>query len=155
MSLTTPEKIRNLQKKLYLKAKQERFDFLGYTFGPHRCKKDGHGYWGASPSAKSVARLRRKVREELRPSEAGCWEEVSGRLRRVLAGWSNDFSYGTRLLAYRALDKHVKERVRGLLRRRRKVSPRGARQFSDQVVVGKLGVVRLRRIQMGPPPAIA
>ena len=73
----------------------------------------------------------------------------------VWVGWSNDFSYGTRLTAYRAVEQHVKERVRGFLRRRRKVSSRGARQFSDQVVFGKLGVVRLRRIHLGPPPAIA
>ena len=39
--------------------------------------------------------------------------------------------------------------------RRCKVSWRGARQFSDQVVFGKSGVVRLRRIHLGPPPATA
>ena len=36
-------------------------------------------------------------------------------------------SYGTRLPAYRAVEQHVKERVRGFLRRRRKVSSCGAR----------------------------
>ena len=138
-----------------MKAKQQRFDFLGYTFGPHRFKKDGHWYLGASPSKKSVARLKRKVHAVLRPAEVGRWEEVSGRLNRVLVGWANYFSYGTRLPAYRAVDNHVCERVRGFLRRRRKVSSRGARQFSDQVVFGKLGVVRLRRIHLGPPPATA
>ena len=145
----------NRTKTKLVKAKQERFDFLGYTFGPHRFKKDGHWYLGASPSRKSVARLRRKVREVLRPGEVGRWEEVSGRLNRVLVGWSNYFSYGTRLMAYRAVDNHVRERVRGFLRRRKKVSSRGTRQFSDQVVFGKLGVVRLRRIHLGPPPATA
>ena len=95
------------------------------------------------------------MREVLRPSEVGCWEEVSGRRNRVLAGWSNYFSYGTRLMAYRAVDYHVCERVRGFLRKRRKVSSRGARRFSGQVVFGKLGVVRLRRIHLGPPPATA
>ena len=35
-------------------ARNERFDFLGYTFGPHRDWKDGHWYPGASPSKKSV-----------------------------------------------------------------------------------------------------
>ena len=39
-----------------------------------------------------------------------------------------------RLMAYRAVDNHVCERVRGFLRRRRKVSSRGARRFSRQVV---------------------
>ena len=32
----------NRTKTKLVKAKQQRFDFLGYTFGPHRCKKDGH-----------------------------------------------------------------------------------------------------------------
>ncbi len=145
----------NRTKTKLVKAKQERFDFLGYTFGPHRFKKDGHGYLGASPSNKSVARLKRKVHEVLRPAEVGRWEEVRERLNRVLVGWSNYFSYGTRLMAYRAVDNHVCERVRGFLRRRKKVSSRGTRQFSDQVVFGKLGVVRLRRIHLGALPATA
>jgi len=117
-----------------------------------------------------VARLRRKVREVLRSAEVGRWEEVRDRLNRVLVGWSSYFSYGTRLMAYRAVDNHVCERVRGFLRRRKaeavggkrkrrrkrkKVSSRGAGQFSGPVVFGKLGVVGLRRIHLGPPPAIA
>ncbi len=95
------------------------------------------------------------MREVLRPAEVGRWEEVRDRLNRVLAGWVNYFSYGTRLMAYRAVDNHVHERVRGFLRRRRKVSSRGTRQFRDQVVFGQLGVLRLRRIHLGPPPATA
>ena len=145
----------NREKTKLVQAKHERFDFLGYTFGPHRVKKDGHWYLGASPSTKSVARLRRKVHGVLRPSEVGRWEEVRDRLNRVLVGWSNYFSYGTRLMAYRAVDNHVCERVRGFLRRRRKVSSRGTRRFSDRVVFGQLGVLRLRRIHLGPPPATA
>ena len=31
-------------------ARTESFDFLGYSFGPHRYRKDGHWYLGASPS---------------------------------------------------------------------------------------------------------
>ena len=41
----------NREKTKLVQAKQERFDYLGYTFGPHRFKKDGHWYLGASPSA--------------------------------------------------------------------------------------------------------
>ena len=145
----------NREKTKLVQAKHERFDFLGYTFGPHRFKKDGHWYWGASPSKKSVARWRRKVHGVFGPSEVGRWEEVRDRLNRVLVGWSNYFSYGTRLMAYRAVDNHVCERVRGFLRRRRKVSSRGTRRFSDQVVFGPLGVLRLRRMHLGPPPATA
>jgi hypothetical protein len=42
-------------------ARDERFDFLGYTFGPHRDWKDGHWYPGASPSKKSVQRIKTKI----------------------------------------------------------------------------------------------
>ena len=42
-------------------ARRESFDFLGYTFGPHRYRKDGHWYLGASPSKKSVQRVKAKV----------------------------------------------------------------------------------------------
>src|SRR5829696_376215 len=42
-------------------ARRESFDFLGYTFGPHRYRKDGHWYLGASPSKTSVQRVKAKV----------------------------------------------------------------------------------------------
>ena len=42
-------------------ARAERFNFLGYTFGPHRHWKTGRQYLGASPSKKSVARLKDKI----------------------------------------------------------------------------------------------
>jgi RNA-directed DNA polymerase len=42
-------------------ARQEHFDFLGYSFGPHYYRKDGHWYLGASPSRKSVQRLKDRV----------------------------------------------------------------------------------------------
>jgi RNA-directed DNA polymerase len=46
-------------------ARRERFDFLGYAFGPHHYRKDGHWYLGASPSKKSVLRLKAKVSDVL------------------------------------------------------------------------------------------
>ena len=42
----------------------------------------------------------------------------------MLRGWSTYFGYGTRLMAYRAVDNYVYER----------------------------GVLRLRRVHLGPPP---
>jgi len=145
----------NPAKTQWVQARTERFDFLGYTFGPHRFRKDGPWYMGASPSKKSVARLRRKVRELLRPSNVGTWAEAGGRLNRTLRGWTNYFGYGTRMPVCRAVDNYVYERVRGFLRRRHKVSSRGTRRFSGEVVFGDRSVMRLRRVQLGPPPARA
>jgi RNA-directed DNA polymerase len=136
-------------------ARRERFEFLGYSFGPHRYRKDGHWYLGASPSPKSVQRLKRHVGEVLAPSNVAPWAEVRDRLNHLLRGWAGYFGYGTRLTAYRAADNHVYAAVRGFLTRRHKVPSRGTRQFSDQVVFGRLGVLRLRRMHIGAPPTAA
>jgi RNA-directed DNA polymerase len=89
------------------------------------------------------------------PSNVAPWDEVRVRLNRLLRGWAGYFAYGTRLMAYRAADNHVYATVRGFLKRRHKVPSRGTRRFSDDVVFGKLGVLRLRRTHIGPPPTAA
>jgi RNA-directed DNA polymerase len=133
-------------------ARTENFDFLGYTFGPHRYHKDGHWYLGASPSKKSVQRLKMKVGELLVPGNLGAWPAVRDQLNRFLLGWSAYFSYGTRMPAYRAIDNHVYDHVRHFLVRRHKVQGRGTRRFSREIVFGDLGVLRLRRVHLGSPP---
>ena len=139
----------NEAKTSIKQARRDSFDFLGYTFGPHRFKKDGHWYLGASPSKKSVARIKQKVGDLLVPGNVGAWPEVRDRLNQVLRGWSAYFSYGTRTTAYRAFDNHVYQSARQFLRRRHKVQSRGTRRFSDEVVFGELGVLRLRHVQLG------
>jgi len=136
-------------------ARQERFDFLGYSFGPHYYRKDGHWYLGASPSLKSVQRLKGRVGEIMISSNVAPWGEVQARLNRLLRGWAAYFAYGTRLMAYRAVDHHVYEAVRGFLARRHKVPTRGSRQFPSEVVFGRLGVLQLRRLHMDAPPTAA
>jgi RNA-directed DNA polymerase len=132
-------------------ARQESFDFLGYTIGPQRYRKDGHWYLGASPSKKSVQRIKTKIGDFLKPGNMGAWPVVRHRLNRLLIGWSAYFGYGTRLQAYRAIDNHVYDRVRHFLARRHKVQGRGTRRFSHDDVYGELGVLHLRRVHIGPP----
>jgi RNA-directed DNA polymerase len=144
--------VLNEAKTSVREARRERFDFLGYTFGPHRFRKDGHWYLGASPSQTSVLRLKAKVSDLLVPSNVGPWPEVRDRLNRLLGGWAAYFGYGTRLMAYRAIDNHVYDRVRRFLVRRHKVPSHGIRRYPDWVVFGELGVLRLRRLQLGAPP---
>jgi RNA-directed DNA polymerase len=133
-------------------ARKERFDFLGYTFGPEYHRKHGYRYLSASPSRRSVQRLKGKINELLTSGNKEPWPDVRDRLNSVLRGWSNYFSYGTRLMAYRAVDNHVYNTVRHFLRRRCKVQGRGTRQFPADHVFGSLGVLRLRRVHLGPLP---
>jgi hypothetical protein len=70
-------------------ARQERFDFLGYSFGAHRFEANGNWYLGASPSKKSVQRLKARIGDLLVPSNIDPWPEVCDKLNRSLRGWSN------------------------------------------------------------------
>jgi RNA-directed DNA polymerase len=136
----------NEAKTSLKKAPQERFDFLGYSFGPHHHKANGKWYLGASPSKKSVQRLKTKVSDLLVPSNLDPWVEVRDTLNRSLRGWSNYFCYGTCGAAFRSIDHYVTERVRAFLARRHKVQGRGNRRFTFGVIHGERGVLGLERL---------
>ena len=142
----------NESKTSLKNARTEHFDFLGYTFGPHRFRKDGHWYLGASPSKKSVQRLKTKIGDLLVPGNMGTWPKVRDHLNRLLGGWSTYFGYGTRLSAYRAIDHHVSNCVRRFLVRRHNMKGAGTNRFSGDAIFGELGVLHLRRVHIGPPP---
>ena len=134
----------NEKKTSIRNARQERFDFLGYTFGPHINPRGGGRYLGYSPSQKSVSRIKQKVGELLDRRNGAPWAEVCRKLNQQLQGWRQYFSVGSTSKAYRAVDEYVYDRVRNFLRRRHKVSSQGTRQFPAERVYGSLGVFRLQ-----------
>lgn len=123
-------------------ARKERFDFLGYSFGPHRFKKNGVMYLSASPSKKSVQRLKASVTDVLVPANMDPWPEICDQLNSKLQGWSNYFCLGTRQGIFRAADRYIYERVRDFLARRHKVAGRGTRRFTYEAVYAT-GLMRL------------
>jgi RNA-directed DNA polymerase len=135
-------------------ARKERFDFLGYSFGPHWCKKNGKWYLGASPSKKSMQRFKTKVGDLLVPGNVKPWEDLRDELNSMLLGWANYFSHGARIYAYKHVDWHVYQRVRDFLARRHKVRGRGTVRFSCDVVYGELGLIRLARLPRSRVPAV-
>jgi len=134
----------NEKKTSIRNARREQFSFLGYTFGPHYSMRTGREYIGYSPSKKSVARVKENVGKLLVPSNVKPWPEVRERLNQKLEGWRAYFSCGSRAKAYRAVDEYVYDAVRHFLRRRRKVTSQGTRQFPEERVFGELGVIRLQ-----------
>ena len=131
---------------------EESFDFLGYTYGPERSRKDGHWYLSAKPSKKSVRRVKEAVREVLRPGNQRPWPEVVSRLNWILKGWANYFSHGTRLAPFRAVDQYVLQSVRDFLRRRHKVRhQRGIRQFPVERIYQELGVQQIGGLHLRAP----
>ena len=135
-------------------ARKERFDFLGYSFGPHWFKKNGKWYLGASPSKKSMQRFKTKVGDRLVPANVAPWEDVRDELNSMLLGWSHYFSYGATAGAYKHVDWHVYQRARDFLTRRHKVQGRGTARFSCDIVYGELGLIRLERLPRSHVPAV-
>src|ERR1700730_2323239 len=141
----------NEEKTSLRDARQERFTFLGYSFGPHHPYNSRvRMHMGASPSKQSVQRLKAKVRELLVPSNTEPWPEVRDDLNRSLRGWSNYFNLGSPVAAFRSVDHYVRERVRGFLARRHKVAGRGNRRFTFDEIHRNRGVLCLERL---PRPA--
>ena len=85
-------------------ARRERFDFLGYTFGPYCFKGNGQWYLSAGVSKKSVQRLKAKVANLLAPGNLDPWLDVRDALNAFLFGWARYFSYGTHRAAFRGID---------------------------------------------------
>jgi len=134
----------NRDKTRLCDARRERFDFLGYSFGPHCFRQTGRMFTGASPSKKSVQRLKDRIGALLVPGNMGTWDEVCGQLNRLLRGWAGYFSPGTHYATDRVIERHLYARVRNFLARRHKLPTRGSRQFSVERVFGTLGVPHLR-----------
>jgi len=134
----------NATKTCVRDARQETFDFLGYTFGQQvvYTRKGTRGL-DARPSKKSIARVKGKLHEVLSPWNVGAWPQVAKRVNRILVGWSNYFSHGTCYHAYRAVDNHLYDRVRHFLRRRHKVKSGGTSLLPTGKHLRDWGIVRL------------
>ena len=134
----------NRTKTCVRDARQERFDFLGYSFGPHCFRQTGRWFIGASPSKKSVQRLKDKVAAILVPGNMGTWEGVCDTLNRLVRGWCGYFSPGSHYATDRVIEAHLYDHVRNFLARRHKLPTRGSRHVRMDAVFGTLGVLRPR-----------
>jgi RNA-directed DNA polymerase len=134
----------NEQKTHLCEVPQERFDFLGYTFGRCYSRVDGHAYIGTRPSKKSVKRMVASI-SEVTDRHKGMLdaEQIVGRLNRKMTGWANYFCLGPVSPAYHSIDTHARERLRRWLCRKHKVASTGHSRFPDPYLYEKLGLIRL------------
>jgi len=123
---------------------EETFDFLGYTIGRCYSPQTGRPYIGTWPSARKITGLRNEIREITDRRWLGMEvEERVERLNRLLLGWSNYFCLGPVSPAYRAIDRHSRQRLRRWLCAKHKVKGRGTSRFPDQYLHEELGLIRL------------
>jgi RNA-directed DNA polymerase len=139
----------NEKKTRLVKLPEERFDFLGYTVGWFYGFR-GRPYWGTAPSMKSIKRLRERIHDETtRRWNTTTPENRVEELNPILRGWANYFSQGPVKEIYRFIDDYTARRLRIWLRRRSGKRGTGYRQYSDQYLYEKLGLIRLLPFERG------
>ncbi|HEX3553322.1 MAG TPA: reverse transcriptase domain-containing protein [Thermoanaerobaculia bacterium] len=138
-------------------AREEPFDFLGYTFGPARHWQTGKRFISAQPSKKAQKRVKEKINTLLLRGNPRPWPELRDRLNRLLSGWAEYFSFGFTGQADDAIAWHVKDRVRRFLCRRHKLRVSGTSRFGHAEVHGEMGVVDIhqRRLRRRPAHALS
>jgi len=135
----------NETKTRVAKLPEEKFDFLGYTFGRCYSPKTGRAYLGTVPAKTRVSRIRKAISNETgRNRTLLDHKTVVTKLNQMMNGWANYFCLGAVSKAYRAVDGHACDRLRHWLRSKHKVPGPATRIYSDDVLHDKFGLVRLK-----------
>jgi group II intron reverse transcriptase/maturase len=136
----------NENKTRVCKLPEEKFDFLGYSFGRCYSPKTGRAYLGTTPSKKRVQRICQAISEETRRSTTQqAFEQIVAQLNRQIIGWANYFCLGPVSKAYCTVERHTCQRLRQWLRAKHKRKGTGTALYSDRLLHDQFGLVRLNR----------
>ncbi len=123
---------------------EEKFDFVGYTFGRCYSPQTGRAYLGTLPSKKRVSRICEAISSETgRDKTLLDQATVVGKLNRMMVGWANYFCLGPVSKAYRAVERHARTRLRRWLCTKHKMSWPATKRFPEAALHDELGLVRL------------
>lgn len=135
----------NEEKTQLASIPEDRFDFLGYTFGRHY-GKGGMSFIGTKPSSKAVSKLKRSIHDTTTSQwNASSPEDRVAAINRKLRGWANYFDQGPVFAEYKAVRDYTEKRLRRWLMRRRKKRGTGYRQYPDEYLYDELGLIKLPR----------
>jgi RNA-directed DNA polymerase len=136
----------NETKTRVCRLPEEKFDFLGYTFGRCYSPQTGRVYLGTVPSRKRVIRICEAISSETGRNKTLLDQgTVVGTLNRMMSGWANYFCLGPVSKAYRAVERHARKRLRKWLCVKHKVSWPATKQYPEAALHDVLGLVRLTK----------
>lgn len=136
----------NETKTRLCRLPDESFDFLGYTIGRCYSGRTHKAYLGTRPSKKAVARFCREIHEvtHRRTRQRSIADQVR-LLNWKIDGWANYFYLGSVSRAYRAVNTHVRDRLRQWLRKKHALSARGCRQYSVRCLYDEMSLIDLEK----------
>jgi len=136
----------NEEKTREVNAWQDRFDFLGFTFGLSTGRTSGKFYPLVEPSPRSIQRAKARVTQltarRLTPIPL---PDVVETLNQYIRGWVGYFHYRNSSKGLGRVKWHVEERLRTHLRKRHKVKSRavGYAQFPTAMLYARYGLFKL------------
>jgi RNA-directed DNA polymerase len=134
--------VLNEKKTRICCARDEPFDFLGYSFGVQYSFGSGRPYLAAYPSAKSLRKLKAKLRSWIgNHSTLLSDDALAESVNRTVRGWMNYFSYGTLWKMYARLERFLQQRIRGWLVHKHRVESRGECRYPADYIYDRMGVV--------------
>jgi group II intron reverse transcriptase/maturase len=136
----------NETKTRVCKLPEEKFDFLGYTFGRCYSFKTGRAYLGTTPSKKRVQRICAAISQETARNKTLLGqEEVIKTLNHMMVGWANYFCLGPVSRAYQVIERHARKRLRQWLCAKHKIRWPATQQYPEAALHQELGLVQLCR----------
>ncbi len=123
---------------------EEKFDFLGYTFGRCCSMRKGRVFLGTVPSKKRVQRICRAISDET--GRDTVWQDSKttvARLNRMMIGWANYFCLGPVSKAYSAVDTHAGRRLRRWLCDKHNEPRPAYKRFPEASLHSVYGLVQL------------
>jgi len=123
---------------------EEKFDFLGYTFGRCYSMRRRRLYLGTVPSKKRVQRICRAISDQTgRDTVRLDPKTLVETLNRMLIGWANYFCLGAVSKAYSAVDMHARRRLRRWLCDKHNEPRPGYKRFPEASLHSVYGLVQL------------
>jgi RNA-directed DNA polymerase len=134
----------NETKTRVAKLPEEKFDFLGYTFGRCYSTKTGRAYLGTVPAKSRVVRICDAISEDTGHDRTQLDPEiVVKKLNQRMNGWANYFCLGPVSKAYRAIEQHAEKRLRQWLCAKHEVAWPATKKFPPGSLNTKFGLIRL------------
>jgi len=134
------------EKTKTVDTEKESFDFLGYSFkkalNRKRTKKIAY-FWPSQKAEKKIKERIRKITNPLRPIKV---EEIVKELNPVIRGWVNYFRIANSSRKFGKIRLYGANRVRRFMRRRRKRSGYGYKEYPDNYLYKRLGLYRNYRL---------
>lgn len=132
------------KKTRMMDARQEDFNFLGFTTKLIKNPKSGKMFPLIKPSKKSCKNIRMKIKGlTARKSFAIPQEVVLNKLNEAVRGWTEYFYYQNCSEDFSTLKNYLEERLRIYLRRKRGKGAKGYRVYPYQYLYNTLKLYRI------------